>query len=111
MYQQLGQWPVQLIDLTGDAVPEIVLTVAADAIANLNNPQADAELSNGNQSRPRTIIFSGSGKLLYSEFSTASPLSVRVIADLQDDEPPALLVEDKKTYYLRRWSNQLQRFE
>jgi len=111
MYQQLGHWPVQLIDLTGDAVPEIVLTVAADAIANLNNPQAAAGLSTSNQSRPRTIIFSGSGKLLYSEFSTASPLSVRAIADLQDDEPPALLVEDKKTYYLRRWSNQLQRFE
>jgi hypothetical protein len=111
MYQQLGHWPVQLIDLTGDAVPEIVLTVAADAIANLNNPQAAAGVSTSKQSLPRTIIFSGSGKLLYSEFGTALPQSVRAIADLQDDEPPALLVEDKKTYYLRRWSNQLQRFE
>jgi hypothetical protein len=36
---------------------------------------------------------------------------IAAIADLKDDEPPALLVEDSKTYQIQRWSNKRQRFE
>lgn len=112
MQQQLGQWPVQLIDLTGDALPEVVLTVSPEAIATLKNSESGVSgLSKGNQSRPRTIIFSNTGGLLYSEFSTASGQSVTAIAELEDDEPPALLVEGSKVYSLQRWSAKRQRFE
>jgi hypothetical protein len=112
LHEQLGQWPVQLIELTGDTLPEVMLTISPETIATLNNPELGASnLSKGNQPQSRTIIFSNIGTLLYSEFSTASQQTVTAIADLKDDEPPALLVEGSKTYSLQRWSVKRHRFE
>lgn len=112
MQRQFGQWPVQLIDLTGDALPEVVLTVSPKAIAALKNLNlGEPGLSEGNSSRPRTIIFSNTGSLLYSEISTASQQTMTAIAQLDDDALPALLIEGAKTYNLQRWNPKRQRFE
>lgn len=110
LQEKLGQLPVQLIDLTGDNLPEVVINVSLEAIATLNNQNLEQSKFKDNQLRSRTIIISTTGSLLYSEFGTASQEMV-AIADLKDDEPPALLVEGSKTYQLQRWSNKLQRFE
>jgi hypothetical protein len=111
LYEKLGQLPVQLIELTGDALPEVMLSVSPETIAALNPKLATSKLSKGNQPRSRTVIFSSTGTLLYSEFSTASQQTVTAIADLKDDEPPALLVEGDKNYSLQRWSVKSHRFE
>ncbi|MBV8882897.1 MAG: hypothetical protein JO235_02695 [Chroococcidiopsidaceae cyanobacterium CP_BM_RX_35] len=127
LQEQLEDWPVQLLNLTGNGKSAIVLTVSPEAIAALNNPES-VELAQGsrrsylrrslelaappsNASRSHTIIFSDTGALLYSEFGTAAHQSVTAIADLKDGGSPALLVEAHKTYSLQRWSAQHQRFE
>ena len=110
MQQQLGDWPVQLIDLTGQGKSEAVLTVSPEAIAALNNPPG--QLDGGNHSsRLHTLIFSYTGALIYSEFSTNKRQSVAAIANLQDGGLPALLVDGARTYSLQRWSAKRQRFE
>jgi hypothetical protein len=111
LQEKLGQLPVQLIDLTGDNLPEVVINVSPDAIATLNNQNLEQSKFKDNQLRSRTIIISTTGSLLYSEFGKASQQMIAAIADLKDDEPPALLVEDSKTYQIQRWSNKRQRFE
>lgn len=112
LQEKLGQLPVQLIDLTGDNLPEVVINVSPEAIATLNNQNLEqSNLLKDNQLRSRTIIISTTGSLLYSEFGRASQQTIAAIADLKDDEPPALLVEGSKTYQLQRWSNKRQRFE
>ncbi len=110
MQQQLGNWPVQSIDLTGQGKSETVLTVSPEAVAALNN--SSRQLDGGNQrSRLHTLIFSPTGALIYSEFSTNKQQSVMAIANIQDGGPPALLVDGAKTYSLQRWSAKRQRFE
>jgi hypothetical protein len=111
LQEKLGQLPVQLIDLTGDNLPEVVINVSPEAIATLNNQNLEQSKFKDNQLRSRTIIISTTGSLLYSEFGTASQQMIAAIADLKDDEPPALLVEGSKTYQIQRWSNKRQRFE
>lgn len=110
LHEELGQLPIQLIELTGDTLPEVVLTVSPEPINTLNKPELVASKLSKN-TRSRTIIFSNTGRLLYSEAGTASQQAVVAITDLKDDEPPALLVEDSKTYRLRRWSPKRHRFE
>lgn len=104
--QNFEQLPVRLIDLTGDNLAEIVITVPAETIAALNNSQ----VGKAKLPRSRTVIFSPTGKVLYSEFTRASQQSVIAIADLKDDAPPALLVKSS-SYSLQRWSAKHQRFQ
>lgn len=112
MLLELGEWPVQVINLTDNTLAEVVLTVSSEAIAALNNSESgNSQATNNHQSRPRTLIFSDTGARLYSEFSNSLDQSVTAIADLKDGEPPALLVEGSKTYSLQRWSAKHQRFE
>jgi hypothetical protein len=68
LQEKLGQLPVQLIDLTGDNLPEVVINVSPDAIATLNNQNLEQSKFKDNQLRSRTIIISTTGSLLYSEF-------------------------------------------
>ncbi len=103
--QNFEQLPAQLIDLTGDNLAEVVITIPSQTIAALNT-----QLDQAKPPRSRTIIFSHTGKVLYSEFSTASQQSMIAITDLKDDAPPALLVKSS-SYSLQRWSVKHQRFQ
>lgn len=106
LQQQLGQFPIQLIDLTGDGEPEIVLTISPPATKNLTKKDSNATI----RSRNRTVIFSADGSVIYSEFGNTTG-TIGAIADLQDTAPPALLVEEAGKYNIRRWSTLHQRFE
>jgi len=107
LQQQLGQFPVQLIDLTGDRNSEIVLTTSQSVINNLTKNSTNAS---SNQARNYTVIFSANGSVIYSEFGSATG-TIRAIADLQDTAPPALLIEEAGRYDIRQWSTLNQRFE
>jgi hypothetical protein len=111
MRQQLGYWPVQVIDLTGNAKPEAVLTISTEAIVALNNLEVMAGDQQKNQPRPKTLIFSDNGKIIYSEFSQPLGRFLTAIATLEDGQPPALLIEDARNYTLQRWNAKKQRFE
>jgi len=90
--EELANWSVRPIDLTGNNQPEAVLTIYENR-------------------KPRTLIFADTGELLYSEFSRDASTSLTAIADLEDGKPPALLINDPSTYSLKRWSVERQRFE
>ncbi|AFY32008.1 hypothetical protein [Calothrix sp. PCC 7507] len=111
MQQKLGDWPVQVIDLTNNAKPEIVLTISAAAIASLQQTPSNIVNQEQNLPRPRTIILSDSGKIVYTDFQKNSQQLLTAIARLSDDQSLALLVENVDNYSLRRWSEKNQRFE
>ncbi len=110
MLQELGNWSVQLIDLTGNSHPEAILTfspelLSATRYSNLNAPTQSAPISPA-----RTLIFSDQGTLIYSELSDQSGQSVVAIADTQDTTP-SLLINTPNNYILQRWAAQGQQFE
>ncbi|MEA5513930.1 hypothetical protein [Nodularia sp. UHCC 0506] len=108
---QLGDWPLQMIDLTNDTQPEMILTISADAIASLQDINWDTQKSENNQSRPRTLILSDSGKVFYTDFQNNSQQTLTAIAKLSNSQSLALLVENAHNYSLKRWSEKNQRFE
>ncbi len=109
MQQKLGDWPVQVIDLTNNTKPEIVLTISAAAIASLQPTPSNPDHQNIHH--PRTIILSDSGKILYTDFQKNSQQLLKAIARLSSDQSLALLVENDDNYSLKRWSEKNQRFE
>jgi hypothetical protein len=111
MRQKLGYWPIQEIDLTGNNKPETVLTISADAIAALNKEAPKIKEQDKNLSRPRTLILSDDGKLIYTDFSKNSQQFLTAIAKLSDGASLALLVENGDRYSLKRWKENHQRFE
>ncbi len=111
MRQKLGYWPVQQIDLTGNNKPETVLTISADAIASLNKEAPKIKAEDKNLSRPRTLILSDDGKLIYTDFSKNSQQILTAIAKISDGTSLALLVENGDRYSLKRWKENHQRFE
>jgi hypothetical protein len=111
MRQKLGYWPIQEIDLTGNNKPETVLTISADAIAALNHSAPEIKEQDKNLSRPRTLILSDDGKLIYTDFSKNSQQILTAIAKISDSTSLALLVENGDRYSLKRWRENHQRFE
>lgn len=111
MRQKLGYWPIQEIDLTGNNKPETVLTISADAIFTLNKEAPKIKAEDKNLSRPRTLILSDDGKLIYTDFSKNSQQFLTAIAKLSDGASLALLVENGDRYSLKRWKENHQRFE
>jgi len=98
----LGNSLVQLVDLTGDRQPEIVLTLSSQVFTSLGNTQTG----------PRTLIFNSTASaLIYSEFHGAMSKSLIAIADLADGGTPGLIVDGPQYYSLQRWSRDRQRFE
>jgi hypothetical protein len=87
-------WSVDLLPLTGNAQPEIVLTLQTE------QPGA---------TYPRTLIFSSEGALLYSDLQ-APGQSIAAIVDLRNGleqgEPPALILRSPQGYQIRQWSGQ-----
>jgi hypothetical protein len=103
MLQQSGNWPVQLIDLTGNKLPEAVLTLSSDAFASGKQP--------GGSSGERTLIFDDTGALIYSELTSGAGQSLSGFVDLQDKQPVALMVRGNAGYSLKRWVEETGRFE
>ncbi len=111
MRQKLGYWLIQQIDLTGNNKPETVLTISAEAIAALNHSAPKIKVEDKNLSRPRTLILSDDGKLIYTDFSKNSQQILTAIAKISDGTSLALLVENGDRYSLKRWRENQQRFE
>jgi hypothetical protein len=109
--QKLGDWPVQVIDLTNNAQPEIILTISAEAIASLNQPSPAIQAENTEQRRDRTIILSDNNEVIYTDFTGNYLQKLSAIAKLSDVQSLALLVENAHNYSLKRWSEKNQRFE
>jgi hypothetical protein len=117
---KMSDWPVQMIDVTNDGNLDVVLTISGSAIASLSQP-AIANWGNAEDNqRPRTVIFSANGQVIYTDFAAqsqqsltaiASGTALRAIAKLSSDQSLALLVENADTYSLRRWSETNQRLE
>lgn len=103
MLKESGDWPVQLIDLTGNKLPEAVLTLSSDAFGSGNKP--------GGSSGERTLIFDDTGALLYSELTAGAGQSLTGFVDLQDKLPVALMVRGNAGYSLKRWVAETGRFE
>ncbi|MCC5610444.1 hypothetical protein LC612_27765 [Nostoc sp. CHAB 5834] len=111
MQEKLGNWPVQVIDLTNNAQPEIILTISAGAIASLNQPTPEIQGENPEQRRDRTIILSDSNEVIYTDFTGDSLQKLSAFAKLSGVQSLTLLVENAHNYSLRRWSEKNQRFE
>ena len=107
----MGDWPVQLADLTNDAQQEIVITISDPAIASLNQSDGNNSKPVEDKKRPQTLILSADSRVIYSDFAHASQQTLIAIAQLTDDQSLALLVENKQGYSLQRWSQTNQQFE
>lgn len=90
--QTIGNWAVQLMELTGDQTPEAVLTIELDA-----DPQ------------PRTVIFSESS-MLYSDLQNPNRFLL-AIANRNNSDLATLIVMDTQELIVQEWSSQHQRFE
>jgi hypothetical protein len=108
LLQEVGQWSVELIDLTGDGQLESVFTFKPSLLAASSYVTASAQAAN--QDATRTLIFSDQGQLIYSELSTEATQFLVAIAN-PGDGTTALLIANGQTYELQRWSAQNQRFE
>jgi hypothetical protein len=108
LLQEVGQWSVELIDLTGDGQLESVFTFKPSLLSASSYVTASAQAAN--QDETRTLIFSAQGQLIYSELSTEATQFLVAIAN-PGDGTTALLVANGQTYGLQRWSAQNQRFE
>ncbi len=101
-------WTLQLANLTGGTQPDVILTLQPDDLNALNSsPQRSPKAS---PASPKTLIFSGSGKLLYSELSVEKEQHYRAIANL-GNPLPTLIVDSPKQYKLLQWSAKRQQFE
>jgi hypothetical protein len=112
LLKEMGQWSVRLVELTGNNKPDAVLTLYEDLVFGaLKKPNDKRPVENSQVYKPRTLIFSDTGALLYSEFSQDANTSLTAIADLGDGSPAALVLNGKTSYSLKRWSPQNKRFE
>lgn len=109
--EQIGQWPVQVIDLTNDNKPETALTLSQEAVASLKDFTKATQEREKIPYRSRTLILSDSGKVIYTDFQKNSQQALTAIAKISSGQSLALLVENAKNYSLKRWSTQNQRFE
>jgi hypothetical protein len=111
LLNDIGHWAIRLVELTGDNEPELLLTVYEDLSGALKKPDVNRPVEDRQMYKPRTVILSNTGALLYSEFSKDASTSLTAIADLGDGGPAALILDGKSNYSLRRWSSQRKRFE
>jgi hypothetical protein len=101
-----GTLSVQLATLTGGKLPDIILTIDSEALAGSTESKAPKK-----RVRPRTLIFSATGKLLYSECSTEADLTYLAIASLGSSGDSAIVASGTNNYSLLRWSAKRKRFE
>lgn len=110
IFQRIGYLAVLPIGLTGEKSADLAITLRTEDLITLRNP---FNRSSGNDalSGRRTVIFSATGKLLYSEFTTDSGRSLTGFADLEDGKLPALVIAGSDNYRLLRWSSAHSQFE
>ncbi|HEY9694667.1 MAG TPA: hypothetical protein V6D15_20895 [Oculatellaceae cyanobacterium] len=106
MLQKIGLFVVQQIDVNGNNQPDFVMTINQEILADLKIP-----LKNKQQFKPHTVMFSDTGSVIYSEFSTEKQQSLMGIAGLGATESTALVVDQLSNYTLKRWSSKKQKFE
>ncbi len=104
----LGSWQIQLLDLTGNNMAEIILKLDGEAVARVNAKERSQAAS---FSGSRTLIFADNGTLLYSELTTDAGQMMMAIGDLGDSRPPAIVVYGSGSYSIQRWSSTSKRFE
>jgi hypothetical protein len=73
------------------------VTYATDRIAQLKS------------AAPRTLIFSKTGQLLYSDLDQPSQ-TVLAIAVLADDAAPSLIISRSSNLHIKTWSPRSQQF-
>ena len=86
MLAKIGDWPVQLADLTNAEQQEIVLTISDSAIASLNQSDGNNSEQVEYQKRPRTLILSADSNVIYSDFARVNQQTLIAIAQLTDDQ-------------------------
>ncbi len=111
MLSEIGHWSVRPIDLTGNKQPEAVLTLYEDLSGASQKPDVTRPINDNQLYKPRTLIFSDTGSLIYSEFSKDAQTSLTALADLGDGGSAALILNGSNAYNLKRWSVERQRFE
>jgi hypothetical protein len=111
LLSQMGQWSVRLLELTGNDKPDAVLTLYEDLSGGWKRLDVKRPIADNQLYKPRTVVISDAGTLLYSEFTQDASTSLTAIADLGDNGPPALVVNGKSNFSLKRWSPQNKRFE
>lgn len=107
----LGSWQLEMLDLTGNQKPELILKLDGEAIARTATQSHDSPSHRGVFTGSRTLIFADTGALLYSELTTEANQMLVTIADLGDSRPPRLLVYSRGIYNLQQWSAHNWRFE
>ncbi|WNZ21823.1 hypothetical protein HJG54_02365 [Leptolyngbya sp. NK1-12] len=90
--QVLGDWAIQLLELTGDQTPEAILTIEPAT----TDP-------------PRTVIFSGSS-LIYSDLHNPERFLVAIV-EHTNNRRPILIVMNAGKLNLQKWSSQRQQFD
>ncbi|XGV95764.1 MAG: hypothetical protein ACAF41_23860 [Leptolyngbya sp. BL-A-14] len=101
----IGTSVVQFATLTGKPQPDIVLTIDLEAASQATKQAAKRK------TRSRTLIFSATGTLLYSECSTDAALRYLAIADLGSSGGSAIVADGGSNYSFLRWSAKRNRFE
>lgn len=103
---EIGSSSVQLATLTDNSQPDVIVTVNFEAL----HGQA-AKAAKRSTSRSRTLVFSATGTLLYSECSTEAALTYLAIADLGNGGASAIVASSSDNYRFLRWSTKRKRFE
>lgn len=107
LLSQIGHWSIRPVDLTGNDQPEAILTLYEETSGNLDNLPGSGDTAK----KPRTMIVSDAGTVIYSEFTKNQGNSWQAIADLGEKGSSGLLVDSGKDYLLKRWSAKTQGFE
>jgi hypothetical protein len=89
---QVGHWMVDRIELTGEGQPESMITLTTDV-----------------SSSARSLIFSSTGQLIYSDLQIPDQ-SLITVADLGNGTPPVLILRQGQRHSLRQWSASRQQF-
>ncbi len=109
MLEQMGNWPVQTVDLTNHNQTDLVLTISEDAIASLQSGKF--RKLNHHKTQNLTLIFSDKNQLIYNDLETKPFQRLTAIAKPTNESSLAILVETANGYSLKRWSKKNHRFE
>lgn len=109
---KIGHWKVKTTDLTGNNEPESILTLYTDKKGNIDtSPFSQNEVKIAEEIDQHTIIFSDQGEIIYNELKENSAEFMMTIADLQNDNPPVLLIDNGQgKYIMKMWSSTQQKF-